>query len=79
MHFFTSDWVKIHYIMYLAWAQAASISFDRFDHAGLASDRLFMLRQGALLLAEYAVEFGEQTSPAVCVLEGRWGLNNQVP
>lgn len=55
------------------WTQASSaratLSFDevvrRFeyifdcpDHAGCASDRLFRIHQGSLLVAEYAVEFG---------------------
>lgn len=32
--------------------------FDRPNHAGCASDRLFSLRQGERSVAEYAIEFG---------------------
>lgn len=32
--------------------------FDRPNHVGCASDRLFSLRQGSRSVAEYAVEFG---------------------
>lgn len=57
--------------------------FDRPNHVGCASDRLFTLPQGLCSAAEYAVEFGTLAAEAgwgEVALQGafRRGLSDQV-